>query len=150
MAEVPIRVSDLDKDLLVRSDLITPCLFWKDNDIKVIAKGKDFMCNFCVVQKGIDEKDDIFKKIVELNELHKDVMNSTFEWKIFMEFWTAVLDEELSSEGMTLIDKIFKDAHIASKNISKVKIDNDAAVLIESIRVLREWKDKLEESIVLK
>ena len=150
MAEVPIRINELEKDLLNRSDLISPCLFCKENDIKVIAKGKDFMCNFCIVQKGIDDKDDIFKKIVELNELHKEVMNTTLEWKIFMEFWTAVLDEELSSEGMDLIDKIFKDAHLAAKNVNKVKVNNDAAALINSIQVLKEWKEKLEDSLILK
>jgi hypothetical protein len=125
-------------------------MFCKDNDIKVIAKKKDFMCNYCTVQKGIDEKDDIFKKILEVNQLNRDVMTSALEWKIFMEFCTAILDEELSNEGMDLIDSVFKDAHDAVKEVNKVKVDNNAESLLHAISKLQDCKDTLEHSPVFK
>lgn len=126
------------------------CNFWKENDVKVIANKKDFMCNYCTVQKGIDDKEDIFKKILEVNTVTKEVMATALEWKIFMEFWTAILDEELSSQGMTLIDRIFTDTQKAIKDINQVKINNDGEALLHAISVFNDCRDTLEHSPILK
>lgn len=120
MNEIPISFKDLhsrnmgaDKEILKRNDLISKCLSCKENDIKVIANKKEFMWNFCTVQKGIEDKEDIFKKILEVNQLTTEVITQALEWKFFMEFWTVVLDEELSGEGMNIIDQVFRDTQEA-------------------------------------
>jgi len=88
-------------------------------------------------------------KIVEFNELNKHVMASALEWKIFMEFCTVVLDEELAAEGMKLIDKLFKDAHSAVKDMISVKTSFDGAVFTHSIQTLNECRSILDGSLLL-
>jgi hypothetical protein len=157
MNEIPISFKDLhsknmgaEKEILKRNDLISKWLSCKENDIKVIANKKEFMWNFCTVQKGIEDKEDIFKKILEVNQLTTEVISLALEWKFFMEFWTAILDEELSGEGMNIVDQVFRDTQEAKKEVNRVKIDNDAIALLSAISKLRDWKDTLEHSPVLK
>lgn len=64
LREIPFKFSEIDSDLLQRNDLILTCDFCKENQIKIIATEKyenQFMCNYCVVQKGIEQTADIFK-----------------------------------------------------------------------------------------
>lgn len=77
-------------------------------------------------------------------------MTTALEWKLFMEFCTTILDEELSTEGMELIDNLFRDAHQAQKDINQVKIDNKAEPLLNAINLLNDCKDTLEHSPVFK
>lgn len=108
------------------------------------------MCNYCTVQKGIEQKEDIYKKIIEVNEINSEVMTTALEWKLFMEFTTVVLDEDLAFEGMEVVDKIFKEAHQATKEVNKVKTENRAEPLLAAITLLNDCKDTLEHSPVLK
>lgn len=158
MNDIPLKFSDLEKDILQRNDLILTCNFWKEHEIKLCCQESDsssaekakysnaFMWNYCAIQKGIEQTSDIFKMIQELNDLKRELAASALEWKLFLQFWTGVLDDDATSEADQLLTSILNNIKKAIKMVGKVKVDNEASFMMKALILLREQKELLTNS----
>lgn len=72
------------------------------------------------------------------------------EHKLFIQFWSGVLDEESTEQAQKLISEVLAAAKKAIKYIHKVKIDNNAKYMLKALDILDTQNDILINSEVFK